>query len=656
MVINLNYKAITIVLLLGLLLVLYPSSVYSESDLVPVNGATVTLTYSDGSVLVLTTDGDGRATGLVRPGLYQSIRVSGPTIKSYVMNDVNIDTNNNQFNITVERSQWLSGNIFVGGSSAEGVQVADSYAVMADSNGRYALPVGDSVNPLVSYSQLAMFLNIYNSPFWEINGMDELLQMQVRQYLAVMHPARMSNMLFMNETIDLSSYTGQELITHDVNLQQSLTISGVVTDASGSPIANASIFVYSPNDSYLWGYATSDANGNYVISSNIKDGETYILQAVARGYSFINTSLVVSGDTVFNIQLKQSVVIKGHVRDAGGTPLSNIQVYATSDSGWSAYAFTDSNGYFELTSGFGVGENVTLSYGDIDVIRSFGMYGYKVQSIITVAGDNVVDLVYDIPTIVISGSVDDVDRAGFLEQVFVEITPHPAIPISIPIPTFKVPVNSDGSFSIKMPTMISMFGFDINISTVDISVGGTYYYPSVSVATGLGADQDINLGTIQITSHPVIEVTIYVYTTRSNINLPDFHHELNIKYKHWVFPMAIDTNSSLSSLMATVAPNNGTIMVWIVGPTGTEGYLRLTVPKSFLAPPYSVYIDGVQSTFNLVGENATHVTIEITYGHSEHVITVTSTAVIPEFPIELYTVVTLLIAAVLTTLYFKRYL
>lgn len=654
MVMNLNFKGLVILLIFGLLLSIYPPSVYSQSDLVPVSGALVTLVYSDGSVLNLTTDSEGRAAGIVRPGLYSYINVSGPTIKSYEMTNVNIDTNNNLFNVTVERSQWVSGIIRVGTSPAKGIIVSGPYVVLADSDGKYAIPVGDSINPTLTYSPMEMFMNIYGPPFWELMGLDEMMQRRELQYFAIMYPSMSSSILGMNETINMSQFVGQEVVAHDVDLQQSLTISGVVTDENGVPIANASIFVYSFTEAILWGYATTDANGNYQIAINVKDGERYVLMAAADGYGFLKTNLQISGNTVFNIQLKRSSVIKGHVTDANGNPISDIEIYAISKSGWMAYAYTDSNGYYELSSGFGPGENVTIMFGEFNVASVFGIYGYKAQSVVLNPGENVVDLVYDIPMITISGVVDDVDREGLLEQVYINVTLHTLLPM--PIPSFLVPVMPNGSFSVKMPTTINLYGFKLNISTVDISVSGTYYYPSITVATELGTDQDIVLGTIQIVSHPVIDVTFYIYTPRSSVTLPDFHHEFKIKYKHWMFPMTVDTNSSLSYLLAVVAPNNGSIQLKVVGPTGTKGYLRVTVPKAFLGPPYTVYIDGVLVTFNLVGENATHVTLEIIYSHSEHDIMITSSTVIPEFPLELLTIFTMLLAAVLITMYFKRFI
>jgi len=627
--------------------------VYSQTDLVPVSNADIELTFNDGSRLYLSTDSEGRVTAPVRPGIYQSIRISGPTIKTLEVTGINIDSGNDLLNFTVERAQWITGTTYVGTEPASGFGVGATIPCFSDSNGKYAIPTAGQTRIPMSHYPMVMV----GAPFGDIQGLRQVLgEGQFPLNMTMVYPHKISKGIYLLEDLDISPFAGQELITHDVNIPNSLSISGIVTDETGTPIANAIVYVFSPRSFGLAGSAKTDVNGQYVIDYNVKDGETYVVQAVARGFTFINTSVTISGDTVFNIELKSSSVIKGQVTDGNGNPLPDIIVFAVSESGWMAYAITDANGYYELPSGFGPGENVTLNYGDKDLINAIGKYGYKMVSFITSPGENVVNLVYDIPIFTVTGIVDDVDRDGFLGNVYVKISLNPEFNIPIPIPPVKVPVKADKSFSIKLPSSINMYGLQVNLTTIDVSIVSDYYYPETVVANNLNIAPNIDLGVIQITSYTVIDVTINVYTTRSSINLPDFHHQLNITYQDRTFHMSIDTNSSIEAIIAYVIPNNGSISIYLVGPTGTSGYMRITLPKAFLGPPYSVYIDGSLTTFNIIGENATHVTLELSYRHSEHGIIISSTNVIPEFPLGLSTLLTMLVAGVIITVFFKRFI
>lgn len=282
------------------------------------------------------------------------------------------------------------------------------------------------------------------------------------------------------------------------------------------------------------------------------------------------------------------------------------------------------------------------------------MYASKMEQVTLNSNVNVVDLVYDIPTITVGGVVDDADREGLLETVSVKLKPNLNVPY--PVPDINVPVDVNGSFSFKLPTRISIGGFNFSIVSVDISVWSLYYYPETTVGTGISTSQDIDLGTISISSYPLIQATFHVYTQRSSITLPEFHHRLKILYKDMEFPIEVWTNSSLYNVAGVITEGNGSIWLSVMGPAGTEGYVYLVLPKQFMARPYNVYLDGELVSYDTPYENATHVTISIYYGHSEHTITVSSTNVIPEFPLELITIFTMLVAVVVITIYLRKFL
>ena len=648
---NLKSGLVAIMFFVLVIPLLASGNAYAQPQAVPVPNAQVTLNLPDGSSLTLTTNSSGEVTALVRSGTYASISVSGVTILDKIMNNVLIDSSHNVVDIPVARAPWITGTLSVGNSPAPGIQVSSKSSVTSDANGRYAVTVGNRSVENINYMPLDPMMLEYFSLYNNLTGYSMINKINLPFNMITSSPSQIGNVLSKDESFDMAPHFGQELINHDVSLDASVTLSGTVTGPGGAPVNEALVSVYS-NSSGLYGYAVTDSNGHYSITTNIKNGDVYSVRVVAYGYALFQGTVTISGDTTYNVQLQNAVLIKGHVTDGNGAPLSNIEILAMSSNGWASYALTDSNGYYELPTGFMPGDNVTINFGDRDAVNSVGFYAYKVYQFITAPGTNVVDLVYDLPLTTITGVVDDADRSGLLENPTIMVTPHANVPA--PLPSFNVMVSGNGSFVIKFPWQISYSGFNLTITTVDISVRSNYYYPAATVAVGVNAQQDSNLGVISIHSYPLIQATIKVHTTKSNVTLPDFVHHVTMEYNGMEFHLSVETNSSLSGVMAFVAPNNGTIGLYVLGPDGTSGYLRLAIPKSFLAPPYNIYLDGSPKTFNVVSENATHVVIEIFYTHSEHFIMVNSSSVIPEFPLDILSITTLLIVTILVTLLLRK--
>ena len=649
------------VLILFLLVIpqYYVRPTNAQQDLVPVSNATIELMHQDGSELTVTTDGQGVFSGLVRTGTYQYIRISGPTIQPYTDMNVVIDQGNNVLEYVVQRSPWMVGNVTVDGDIGRGIVIQSANVQsISDSNGRFAFPLAGRMRHNMSFMHHMMFSEFsdYERIFNNLTGLHllypQLTMMEMPKIISRGAPPA----VMVESSFDFTGQWGNEVINRNVAMSRSGTVQGLVTDGQGRPVANAIINIFSTRPGTLYSaYAVTDSQGRFSVSINIVPGEEYAIQAVAEGYAFYNTTFIASENVNLNIQLDVSVVIKGRVTDGEGRPLSNILVNVVGERGWVSYALTDSNGYYEVGTGFSPGENVSISYGYRSMWPSLIPYGFKFTNVILSPGVNTIDLVYDIKTVMIQGVVNDIDRGGLLELVSIEIIPHTNISLPYPLPTIYVAVSRNGSFSVRLPTAITFFDFTIYITSVDIGIKGVYYYPDSIVAQGLSTDQDIDLGVIQIASYPLIQVTIKVYTQRSTVELPDFYHSMEIIYSNMSFQMSLSTNSSLQYLSAFVAPNNGTIYLSVVGPTGTNGYLLITIPKVFLGPPYSIYIDGVQATYDVASENATHITLEIWYHHSTRNIVITSTSVIPEFPLDIVALGIMVLAALIFSYVLRRF-
>lgn len=92
------------------------------------------------------------------------------------------------------------------------------------------------------------------------------------------------------------------------------------------------------------------------------------------------------------------------------------------------------------------------------------------------------------------------------------------------------------------------------------------------------------------------------------------------------------SNSTIASLTISwngtvVYPSARAILFNSSGPDGTIGFCRLTIPVTLIDGGFTVYVDGVNTTYTrLPISNSTHNFLYFTYGHSAHEI-----VVIPEF-------------------------
>lgn len=89
----------------------------------------------------------------------------------------------------------------------------------------------------------------------------------------------------------------------------------------------------------------------------------------------------------------------------------------------------------------------------------------------------------------------------------------------------------------------------------------------------------------------------------------------------------------------------------VEGVSGTMGVAQVTLPKELLAGNMTVSIDGrtVAEDSNdviVTSDTATEMTLEINYHHSQHMIEIIGTSVVPEFPVAMLVMVGALAAAV----------
>jgi protocatechuate 3,4-dioxygenase beta subunit len=144
------------------------------------------------------------------------------------------------------------------------------------------------------------------------------------------------------------------------------TVTGVVTDAPGTPLAGVTVGVYAPLDTWLGSFsAVTDANGEYAIA-NVVPGTYRVLFLPPAGSPELAVWFddvgrraeaepvpVPEAGTVTGIDggLEPAARVAGTVTDANGNPLASVQVWAyTTEDGFfgSGLTLTDALGAYHL--------------------------------------------------------------------------------------------------------------------------------------------------------------------------------------------------------------------------------------------------------------------------------------------------------------------
>ena len=161
----------------------------------------------------------------------------------------------------------------------------------------------------------------------------------------------------------LTVAAGEAVTGNNAILVTGGSISGVVTDSTGTPVENAQVYAYGNSAGATGSTATTAPDGSYTLDG-LAAG-SYIVQFSKAGSSFVtqffggSTSqpsgtvlTVVLGDALTgkNVALVMGASISGVVRDAAGNPVEGVQINANSSpccSG-SGYAITNADGAYTV--------------------------------------------------------------------------------------------------------------------------------------------------------------------------------------------------------------------------------------------------------------------------------------------------------------------
>lgn len=216
------------------------------------------------------------------------------------------------------------------------------------------------------------------------------------------------------------SVTVSGATTFDVTLPVG-RVSGIVKDASGVPLANATVYLdstsYGPDEQYNSNNTstTTDATGYYEIlgfSSGVYGGSATlsIRPPAGANASTMSETVTLTGDLVRDVTLPGPAFLSGTVRGHGGAPVPNLNITVYTSS-WLALASTttDADGKYSVSLG---SATVTLYLQTPWPPTANGVapnyyYGYHYN--VTSSGDTTYDIT--LPVAKISGLVTDSNGA-----------------------------------------------------------------------------------------------------------------------------------------------------------------------------------------------------------------------------------------------------
>jgi parallel beta-helix repeat protein len=108
-----------------------------------------------------------------------------------------------------------------------------------------------------------------------------------------------------------------------------------------------------------------------------------------------------------------------------------------------------------------------------------------------------------------------------------------------------------------------------------------------------------------------------------------------VLWNNEVYPVALSTNNTICSSGGKeygFSQGFRSFAFVAYGPANTTGYFNLTLPKSLLGGPWTLYMSGVQTYARITFENETYTTISISYENIGYYVNLIGAHVIPEYP------------------------
>jgi len=171
---------------------------------------------------------------------------------------------------------------------------------------------------------------------------------------------------------------GIETKNTDIQLARSGIISGKVAAPNGTGLFGISVTAFSSGGGSDFGFATTDISGNYRIATGLGTDSYNVMANGAGNFTeyggFLNPTpvSVTAGQETSGINMELTPVttpptpsgtLTGRITDQSNNPIRSVSVTATG-SGGTGSGETDINGYYNITTGLGNGNDYNVSATD----------------------------------------------------------------------------------------------------------------------------------------------------------------------------------------------------------------------------------------------------------------------------------------------------
>lgn len=412
-----------------------------------------------------------------------------------------------------------------------------------------------------------------------------------------------------------------KLTTMNVQLENSHTISGRVTDGAGIPLQNIAVLALDASGTLVDTAAITDSDGRYMLNNDLVSGTfTVVIPSLfSKDYAPASAIVNLPAENTFDFSLQPSGEITGIVTDFEGSPVTNAAVFAipkesTNDTQFSqflaagtAVAKTGDDGRFVLDRGIGNGTYVvTASFGSVPV-----------SGFVEAQAGGAADITLDFEgTIMISGKVTD-GASKPIKDAFVA----PSFANSLSgAKLFGTTTSADGSYELIIPLRGN------NSSLFDQVVASAEGYTSVTTQSN---------AIIVLDRMPTTKITGFVMAQKPTSPPVETVLTRNgtVIFNHGDAQYGVGLQTNARIIAANFDPPNKSISLNLEGVQDATGTSKFAIPKEFMSGPFAVTLDGrLAETIN-TAENQTHSIITIEHEHDMKQIAIQGATAVPEFPL-----------------------
>lgn len=404
-----------------------------------------------------------------------------------------------------------------------------------------------------------------------------------------------------------------------VSLNSSAVIKGVVKDAVGNPVPNATVYASS-----LWGghyiTAVTDPSGGYRLSYDIVEG-VYNVRPYAYGYVGPSVDVNTTGASVVvqDFVMNKSASVYGFVRRSGdGRPIANtyLNIYSVEGSDY-GHVQSGADGYYSFGGG--------LTGGNHSIYVYVGS-AYRGPYYVSLTDGAATRFDVDVDAFFVSGTVHMDNLTGppvGYAQLYLTLNGVPSVS------TIYGYGQSNGSFSIIVPVPEGYMGMPVTATLTAKNYNYNAAVRQLNLTMGTDASVDVALPSSATFGSAKIEGTVYGGV---GPDLPSSMQWWHLTFANYTFTVGINSTSYVNYVYPYLLSKE--LYISARGPEGIAGQMTVFVPDSIMQGPFTIdssYLP--KPTIVSQVDNGTYTAVTFTFTqHNYNYFYLYSAAAVPEFP------------------------